>query len=69
MQESSLPPISNFNITYTPGPLRETKGSPQIIPYLKELKVINIPRDVNDIRYYFNNTFSPEEVKEIIAVR
>ena len=66
MQESSLPPISNFKITYTPGPLRETKGSPQIIPYLKELKVINIPRDVNDIRYYFNNTFSPEEVKEIL---
>lgn len=58
--------ISNFKLSYIPGPKKVTHGSAAIKPYLEELKQLELPRDVNNITYYFNSNRSEEETKEII---
>lgn len=56
----------SINISYTPGPIKVTKASAQLAPFTNELKLLRLPRDVNNPIYYLNSTFSAEEVKEIL---
>lgn len=55
------------NIHYTPGPKKTTHGSPALVPFLRELKQLDLPRDINNPIYFFNdNGLGADETKEVL---
>lgn len=58
--------MTNFKFTYTPGEKKKTFGSPKMIPFLRELIILDLPRDTSDIRLLNNSHHSAAESKEII---
>lgn len=64
--DDNSPKILNFKVTYIPGPKKKTDGSDVIKPFLNELKQLELPRDVNNITYYFNDKRLEEVTKEIL---
>ncbi len=58
--------IYNFKLTYTPGLKKITHGADGIKPFLRELKQLELQRDVNNITLYYSDTLTEEEVKEVL---
>lgn len=55
------------NLHYTPGPKKTTHGSAALVPFLRELKQLELPRDVNNPMYFFaDNGLSADETKEVL---
>lgn len=55
------------NLHYTPGPKKTTHGSAALAPFLRELKQLDLPRDVNNPMYFFaDNGLSADETKEVL---
>lgn len=55
-----------IKLHYTQGPKKVSKGSDKLAPFLRELKQLELPRDVNNPIYFFNNQFRTDEMKEIL---